>query len=387
MIDVVVIGGGPAGLLAAARMARAGLDVTLLEDHDTIGAPTHCTGIVSAEITELVKVPESLVLERPTEARLHGPGGAHCTVPWSHPDREELMVIDRAAFDRSLAEQAVEAGATLRTAMPADSVAVDTHGATVQTPRGRVRARLCLLACGVSYRFHRQLGLALPGKLIHTAQIELAAEPEAGVALHFGRGVAPGGFVWTVPILRDGRPRVKIGLLAHGDAAGCLERFLRRPDIRARLTEVPGPPIRRLLPLRPMPATQTERVLVAGDAGGFTKPTTGGGIFYSLLTASLAADTFIEARAAGRHDAAFLARYDRRWRERLGTELWVGDCLRQLIDRCTDRDIDTLIAALAAADVQAVIRRVARFNWHRDLILALVRQRGIATLLLRAAFR
>jgi flavin-dependent dehydrogenase len=44
---------------------------------------------------------------------------------------------------------------------------------------------------------------------------------------------------------------------------------------------------------------------VIGDAGGFTKPTTGGGIFYSLLTASLATKTLVEAFAAGR--LAFVA--------------------------------------------------------------------------------
>jgi geranylgeranyl reductase family protein len=387
MIDVAVIGGGPAGLLAATRLARSGLDVILLEEHGEIGTPTHCTGIVSDEMGELAKIPESLVLGRPTVARLQGPDDARCEVPWNHAEREELLVIDRGAFDRSLAEQAVAAGAVLRTDAGADSVSVDEHGVTVEAGGDRVRAKLCLLACGVSYRFHRRLGLGLPGKLIHTAQIELDAEPSAAVELYFGRDLAPEGFIWAVPIVRDGRSRLKVGVLARGDAAGCLQRFLERPNIRARLAEPAPPPIRRLLPLKPITTSYTERVLVAGDAGGFTKPTTGGGIFYSLLTASLAADTLIEASAAERFDAPFLARYERRWRKRLADEIWVGDRLRRLITRCTDHDIDTLIAALARDDVQAVIHRVARFNWHRNLIRALLGQRGIASLLFRAVFR
>lgn len=48
---------------------------------------------------------------------------------------------------------------------------------------------------------------------------------------------------------------------------------------------------------------------------------------------------------------------------------------------------DTLVRALAAGDIQTVIRRTARFNWDRDLILALVRQQGIASLLVRSLFR
>ena len=128
-------------------------------------------------------------------------------------------------------------------------------------------------------------------------------------------------------------------------------------------------------------------MLAVGDAGGFTKPTTGGGIFYSLLTAALAADTLIEAAAVDRFDAAFLARYERRWQQRLRRELRVGDQLRQVLVKCTDAEIGTLVRALGARDVQAVIQRTARFNWHRALILALVRQRGIASLLVRAVFR
>ena len=83
----------------------------------------------------------------------------------------------------------------------------------------------------------------------------------------------------------------------------------------------------------------------------------------------------------------YLERYEWRWQERLGQELRVGDWLRQLVTRCTDAEIDTLVRAFAAEDVQAVIRKTARFNWHRSLILSLVRQKGIAALLFRSLFR
>jgi flavin-dependent dehydrogenase len=244
-----------------------------------------------------------------------------------------------------------------------------------------------VLACGVAYRFQRRLGLGLPGQVAHTAQLEVDAEPAERVELHFGRAIAPEGFIWTVPVQRGGRTRLKIGVLARGDAGGHLERFLERPDVRGRLTAAPGVPVRRLLPLRPIAKTYGARLVVVGDAGGFTKPTTGGGIFYSLLTATLAAESLTEAFAAGRLDEAFLERYERRWQERLGQELRVGDWLRQLVTRCSDAEIDTLVRAFSGGDVQAVIRRTARFNWHRSMILALIRQKGIASLLFRWLFR
>ena len=157
--------------------------------------------------------------------------------------------------------------------------------------------------------------------------------------------------------------------------------------MRARLHEEPGDPIQRLLPLKPLPRTSTERLLAVGDAGGFTKPTTGGGIFYSLLTASLAAKTLLEAFQAGRFDEAILAGYERAWNDRLGQELRVADWLRSRLTRLTDAEIDRLIAAAASNDVQALVQRTARFNWHRDVIVALLRQPTIGALLARSLFR
>jgi geranylgeranyl reductase family protein len=387
VIDVAIVGAGPAGLLAGAHLAGSGLEVVLLEEHPRVGEPTHCTGIVSAETAELAAIPDHIVLNRLTRARLVAPNGGETRHAWPAESEDAILAIDRAAFDQELARQAVDAGASVRTGVPVRDVHVADDGVVLQTGVGPLRARSCVLACGVSYRFQRQLGLGLPGQAIHTAQTEVDAWPGDAVELHFGRQVAPSGFAWTVPVQRPGRHRLKVGVMAMGDAGACLDAFLARPTMRARVLGEPAPPIRRLLPLRPIVKTYMDRVLVVGDAGGFTKPTTGGGIFYSLLTASLAAETLIEAFAAGRLDDAFLARYERRWQERLGTELRVADWLRQLVTKCTDAEIDLLVRAMDSDDVHGLIRRTARFNWHRDVIVALAREPRIATLIFRSLFR
>jgi len=387
MHDLAIVGGGPAGLLTARRCAEAGLDVILLEEHEQIGEPAHCTGIVSLETAALAKIPDDIILGRLRHARLVSPGGAKCEVRWNAAGSEEILVIDRALFDRDLGEKAQRAGAVIRTGARVDGVEVDGNGVTLDVGGQAVAARACILACGVSYRLHRQLGFALPGQVVHTAQVEVDAEPGETVELYFGRDVAPDGFLWSVPIMRGCRPGLKLGVLARGDAGTCLMRFLERPEISARRRSTPGRMIRRLLPLEPAPQTAADRVLLVGDAGGFTKPTTGGGIYYSLLTASLAADTMIEGFQAGHLDAEFLSRYEARWAAELGADLRVSTWLRQFVARCRDVEMDELVRALASDSVQAVIERTARFNRHRDVILALVREPGIASLLLKSLFR
>ena len=387
MHDLAVVGGGPAGLLTARRCAEAGLDVLLLEEHAAIGEPTHCTGIISFETAALAKIPDDIVLARLQRARLVSPAGAVCEARWAASGGEEILVVDRAHFDRGLAEQARRAGVAIRVGARVDGVKVDPRGVTLDVGGRDIRAQACVLASGVSYRLHRQLGFALPGQVVHTAQVEVDAEPAETVDLHFGRHVAPDGFLWAVPVTRGTRPGLKLGALARGDAGARLMRFLERPEVRGRLRSAPGRMIRRLLPLEPAPQTAADRVLLVGDAGGFTKPTTGGGIYYSLLTAALAADTLIEGVQAGRLDAEFLSRYETRWGAELGSDLRVSTWLRQFLVRCSDGEIDGLIRALASDSVQAVIGRTARFNRHRNVILALLREPGIASLLLKSLFR
>jgi digeranylgeranylglycerophospholipid reductase len=385
--DLAIVGGGPAGLLTARRCAEAGLDVLLFEEHVQVGEPIHCTGIISSETAALAKTPDEIVLGRLQRARLVSPAGDACEARWAASGSEEILVVDRGHFDRGLAEQAQRAGAVIRTGTRVDGVEVDSQGVTLDVGGRDVSARACVLACGVSYRLHRQLGFGLPAQVVHTAQVEVDAEPSETVELYFGREVAPDGFLWAVPIRRGNRPGLKLGALARGDAGGYLSRFIAHPKIRARLRSAPGRMIRRLLPLEPAPQTAGDRVLLVGDAGGFTKPTTGGGIYYSLLTGSLAADTLIEGFQAGRLDAEFLARYETRWATELGADLRASAWLRQFLTRCSDAEIDELVRALASDSVQAVIHRTARFNRHRDVILALLREPGIASLLLKSLFR
>ena len=383
MHDAVVVGAGPAGLYAPQCLVREGLDVVVLEEHAEIGAPTHCTGLMSAESIELYKFPDDVVLNRPTVCLVASPRGSVAALR-SGP--EEIVVVDRAGFDRALAANAREAGATIVTGSRVDRIDVQPSFVEVTGTEGVRRARVVVLAAGVTYRFHRPLGLGTPS-VVHTAQIEVGAQPADALEIHLGRSVAPEGFVWLVPVKRGAHDALKAGILLRGDARAHLLRFLARDDVAARLATTPKEPIRRLLPVAPAGRTFGHRLVAVGDAAGLTKPVTGGGIFYSLLSAALAAETLIEAFAAGEPDAGRLSRYESRWRARLAGEIRTGEWFRHLLTRLSDDELDTFVQACASDDVQAVINQTARFNWHRSLILALLRQRGIKSTLLRSLLR
>ena len=91
-----------------------------------------------------------------------------------------------------------------------------------------------------------------------------------------------------------------------------------------------------------MPRTFAARLLVVGDAAGLVKSTTGGGIYYSLVSATLAAETLISGLTRDQLDEGALSVYQQRWRQRLGPELQAQLALRMLAQRLTDREIDSL---------------------------------------------
>src|SRR5438876_4033381 len=385
MHDVIVVGAGPAGLYTALLMVHEGFDVLAFEEHPEIGVPTHCTGIVSGETNRLYKIPEEVVLNRPPSCLVISPGGR---VAELEDPGEEIAVLDRAGFDRALAASVLEAGGAIRTGCRVDHVRSGDRFVEVETARGeRLRARALVLACGVTYRFHAVLGSRLPSPILHTAQIELAASPAEKLEVHVGRTVAPEGFAWLVPFRRGDRAHLKAGVLLWGDARAYLEKFLARPPIASRLQETTGELVRRLLPIAPVAKSYADRVVAVGDAAGLTKPVSGGGIFYSLLSAQFAAETLIEALAADDLSAARLSWYEVRWRDRLMPEIRTSRRFRELLVGLSDQEWDRLVAALASDEVQSLIKRKARFNWHSPLILSMLKQPGIKSILFRSFFR
>lgn len=381
MRDVVVVGAGPAGLMAARELARRGHDVVALEEHASIGLPAHCTGILGFEAFAELDIPRDTILSTARSARFIAPDGSSVLVD---TDRVNAAIVDRARFDQTLADSSRAAGVELRNNARVRSIEVHDRGVDVSADGGAaITARACVLACGASYRFNRELGLGVPRAFVQSAQLERPFQGPAQVEVHLGRDRAPGGFAWVVPFERDGQSCQRLGLMADARAGTLFRKFAE--DVRSRFA--PGDdawpdPRLKILPLGPVARTYANRVVAVGDAAGLVKPTTGGGIYYGLLSGSFAAETLDGALRADDLRETALRAYESRWRERLGAEIRIGLAFRTLASRLNDRAIDALIELARIDGIVPMLRQTADFNWHRQSALALLKHAQFRRILL-----
>src|SRR6478735_2782785 len=139
MHDIIVIGAGPAGLHAARLLSEHGLDVVVLEEHEAVGRPVHCTGILAREAFDEFGLDRNSILNPLTAARFVSPAGRDFTY---RPHNVEAVVVDRVAFDTRLVERAAGAGASVLCGARVRTIARDAHAVSVDTAAGRrFRAR------------------------------------------------------------------------------------------------------------------------------------------------------------------------------------------------------------------------------------------------------
>jgi geranylgeranyl reductase family protein len=349
--DSLIVGAGPAGLLSAKEIATKGFSVKILEEHNQIGVPSHCAGLVSVEGLKRigVEVSRRFVQNEVVGGRIYSPDGQCIEI---RDTRSRAYVIDRAAFDQHLAEKAIDAGAELVPGRRVEKLTLADSGVAGASCAGWVEeARLVIDAEGPSRRLAKEAGLVNPKRVpLIGVNTEITCEIDPTmVEVWFGEETAPGFFAWVIP---TSDKQARVGLAARGgDPTKLLTRFVKK---RFGAASHPPPRAGQVLVDGPVSKTSFPGLLLVGDAAGHVKPTTGGGVVLGGLCAIEAGKVAAQALESGDLSEKNLARYDETWRRLYGAEFRSMQTLRSLADRVSDGRMNRFFRAFSEAGLSSV---------------------------------
>jgi digeranylgeranylglycerophospholipid reductase len=354
-VDVAVVGGGPAGLAAAAEAAKGGLNVVVLERAHAIGEPVRTSGGSFVKPLKAMGVPERCY--HPIHRiRVIGP----TTEAVKTYSRAVGCVLDVRGTYQWLAQQAVEAGAEVRLRAQVEGPLRDggnragpIRGVAARDPfRGRydLTARVVVDASGHTGFVARDTGLR-PGNERSAVGMELELHVPAfdqdEVVFWLGDDVAPGGYGWAFPC-GDGRVRLGVGVVRPDSDA---EPRVLLENLRAEFVRLVGPTAglgalemhSGLMPvLRPDATTLVgDGIVVTGDAAGQGSTLLGEGIRYAILAGRGAGHAIVAA--GGDYTARGMASYPREWKRTSGRNLKISYAVNERICKFGDADWDRVI--------------------------------------------
>ncbi len=386
--DAVVVGAGPAGSAVARDIAHEGFTVLLLEEHDVIGRPLQCSGLVTTRTLELAGVGDAVVQNEIRGAIVCSPGGREL---YLGGDRVHALAIDRVRMDQGMAAQAQDRGAELW--LGTRFVALERHGRLARVRVERKGRRLSLLtkliigADGALSRVARQLGVHRLDGMVRGLGVEVRAHGRSRdhVTAVVDRDLTPGWFAWTIP-LGDGRLRVGTGttngIRPMDSLRGMQTRFPQHFP-RGEVSGFAAGGIPLWTPLRPY----GDNVLLVGDAARQVKPTSGGGIYTGLVGARHAASSAVEALRREDFSRRFLSRYQKAFMSDLGDELKRGSDLHRLFASLHNHQLDRLLVALSSDRLRRVILARGDIDFPSRLFYELVKLTPALAALVRAPLR
>lgn len=382
--DVVVVGAGPAGSTAAYHLARQGHRVLLAEEHERVGHPVQCAGLVSQRVLDLAQT-RAMVLHEVRGATVWSPSLRPLT--FKAPGTK-AFVISRSHLDFLLAERAGHAGARVETgwkfrglARPVPSApdgAVEAEFSTEDGESIRVSSRLVIGADGVTSSVARAFRLRRPVEFLPAYEAEMPfpdGDPDQ-VEIYLGQSISPGLFGWWIP---DGNGRARVGVAVSARRNRTARDYYGAlcDQMAKRYGHAVAPPIEIIvagIPIGQVPRTSGDHVMLVGDAAGQVKPLSGGGIFTGMRCAEMAAAVANRALRSKDVSANTLSSYDRAWRAELGPEMDRAMTLRRIFLRMSDEKIERLLRVMEDTGMLATVVAFGDIDFPTIAVGKLLRQ-------------
>ncbi|MCK5759910.1 MAG: NAD(P)/FAD-dependent oxidoreductase [Candidatus Delongbacteria bacterium] len=325
--DVIVVGAGPGGSIAALEAAKRGLKVLLLERDREIGLPVRCGEAVGiAGLLEFFDKDHEIVRKyrKKYKIRFVAPNGQ--VLDLNH--ESEAAVLDRKFFDAELGRMASLAGATVITMANVVGLIVEdnfTKGVKLiyQGKEYKVSSKIVVAADGVESRVGRWADINTTPKFndiepcVQYTMSDIDIE-EDRMDFYFGKEVAPTGYLWVFP---KGKRTANVGLGVNGEvsrkkkAVKYLDEFVENNFSGGSIINttcggvICGETLEKI---------SGNGIMLVGDAAHQTNAISGGGIINAMKAGKIVAEVAKNAIDKNDLSGKFLKQYDKKWQKKQG---------------------------------------------------------------------
>jgi digeranylgeranylglycerophospholipid reductase len=307
-----IIGAGPIGLMTGSHLAKnnnCSSKVKIYEEHNKIGEPVQCTGIVTNEILKIIQIKKSIIVNKIKKAQII-----------SKNNKIELpvndLIIDRIQFDNHIKDMTIDNGAQIITNK---KITISK----IKNLKGKI-----IGADGPNSIIRKQINPKLKINYYVGKQAVVKGDFQKDVFKVYVGSIAPNFFSWIVPI---NETTARIGLAVKNNPSLHFKKFIKSIKIKKVINYQAG-----LIPIyNPKIKTQLNNKYIVGDAATQIKASTGGGLIPGLKCAKILANSIINK-----------TNYDKDWRKKLAKELFTHNLIRKTLNNFSDKNYNELIAIL-----------------------------------------
>lgn len=356
--DVVIVGGGPVGCFVGRLIAEGKRKVLILEEHNEIGEPPHCAGLISQEVLSMSGIGDEVVLNRIRGANIYGYDGTRLSFLG---EKTYALVIDRIMFDKKMALKAEDSGVEVLKGSRA--IAFERGNGYIDVlfrkegKEYKVKTPLVIGADGAHSLVARVFNLPLPGEIIYGFQIEGELDcltPEQ-VDVMLDSETSPGWFSWIIPMNRS-YARIGLGINVRGNPREYFDKLCKK---WGPLMSFRNSGIRRIMggiiPIGLIEKSFTDNVMLVGDSAVQLKPLSGGGLYLGLLAGMICSRVALEALERGDFSSSMLSKYHKLWMKSVGKEIKLGLRLRKIFLGLTDTEKSELLKLLDNQRAKSII--------------------------------
>ena len=346
--DVIVVGGGPAGSMAAIEISKSGYSVCILEKDRDIGMPVRCGEAIGyTGLNQFYKPKKSWIAAELNGVDLISPNGIDVKINFKS---ETGYILNRRVFDYDLSNIAVQNGSEVYTKSYVEDLIIENgyvSGVIVNNlnKKIKVKSNIVIGADGIGSRVGRLAGIKTKVRMkdmesciqYSVSNININQQK---MRMYVGSKYAPGGYLWIFP-KGDGKANIGLGISGKYSKSKSAQKYLDEfmmdnfPEVSILTTVCGGVPCPK-----PMINPINDGIMLVGDAAHQINPMTGGGIASGMRGGQIAGQIAAQSLHDKDYSKEYLMKYPKRLFKEFGNNHNRFYRIKESIHQLDDEDLN-----------------------------------------------